>query len=275
MSLNKAVSGRALLLASGVANGLAVCALWAAGLLSWPVMALAVLLNIALLVIVCHLWPRYYLALVVGVIRHVLYRLRVVGLHHLPPSGPVIAVCNHVSLMDVPLIMASITRSDAQPPACWVHSPQFAKPGLGDFLRHSRAIPMATREFDASLYEPALQMSVQALREGRILVIFPEGLMTRNGQLQPFRSGAAKVLALAREQGIEPAVIPMALHGLWGSRFSRFPGQHPLRGPLIPSLRRWCNRLLTRPVQLHIGPAVPRQSCDALQLHEAVARLLG
>ena len=51
--------------------------------------------------------------------------------------------------------------------------------------------------------------------------IFPEGAITRDGSLQPFKGGVMKILEAARAEGIDAPVIPMALTNLWGSYFSR------------------------------------------------------
>ena len=54
-------------------------------------------------------------------------------------------------------------------------------------------------------------------RNGEIVGIFPEGRLTRSGELNPFRPGIERIVA---ETPVP--VVPMALHGLWGSFFSRF-----------------------------------------------------
>jgi len=57
------------------------------------------------------------------------------------------------------------------------------------------------------------------LREGDLLCIFPEGALTRDGALGEFRGGVMKLL----ETDPVP-VVPLALHNLWGSYFSRAGG---------------------------------------------------
>jgi 1-acyl-sn-glycerol-3-phosphate acyltransferase len=61
----------------------------------------------------------------------------------------------------------------------------------------------------------------QVLREGDLLAIFPEGGITKDGSLQPFKGGIMKILAQAQADGLTVPVIPMALTNLWGSFFSR------------------------------------------------------
>ncbi|MFX7784731.1 1-acyl-sn-glycerol-3-phosphate acyltransferase, partial [Acinetobacter baumannii] len=58
----------------------------------------------------------------------------------------------------------------------------------------------------------------QALHEGELVCIFPEGKLTRDGELNPFKGGVQKII----DRSPVP-VLPMALRGLWGSLFSRDP----------------------------------------------------
>ena len=59
------------------------------------------------------------------------------------------------------------------------------------------------------------------LRDGELLAIFPEGGITRDGTVQPFKGGIMKILDRATQDGLTVPVIPMALTNLWGSFFSR------------------------------------------------------
>jgi 1-acyl-sn-glycerol-3-phosphate acyltransferase len=89
-------------------------------------------------------------------------------------------------------------------------------PVLGWLFKLARAIPIAPRQEDERAYEAAFEAAAKVLREGDLLAIFPEGAITRDGELQEFKAGVMKVLAR------EPVpVIPMALTNLWGSFFSR------------------------------------------------------
>jgi 1-acyl-sn-glycerol-3-phosphate acyltransferase len=226
---------------------------------SWGMLLAA---NVLVIVVVCNIWPRYYVGLVTGVIRYGFYRFRVQGLAHLPLQGAAILVCNHVSYMDVPLLMAASPR----PLVFWVHQRMFEQAVLGDFLRASGAIAVATKQQDATYYETALQKAVKALQQGKLLVIFPEGRLTRDGQLQAFKSGVMKIAQMSQDQGMLAPVIPMALRGLWGSYFSWIEPA----GPMTQLLRRgWRNT-----VELHIGEPMPLVCVDAELLRSRVAAML-
>jgi 1-acyl-sn-glycerol-3-phosphate acyltransferase len=92
----------------------------------------------------------------------------------------------------------------------------FRSPLVGWLFHHVKAIPIAPAREDAEMLKRAYDACAQALAEGDLVCIFPEGKLTRTGDLNPFRHGVTEIL------GRHPApVVPMALRGLWGSVFSR------------------------------------------------------
>jgi len=103
------------------------------------------------------------------------------------------------------------------------------------------------------------------LREGDLLAIFPEGGITRDGSLQPFRPGIVKILERAHEDGLQVPVVPMALTNLWGSYFSRVEGT---------AMAKPFRRGLWSRVGLQVGAAVPAQAAQPERLREQVAALL-
>ena len=114
--------------------------------------------------------------------------------------------------------------------------------------------------------EQAFERARQVLGEGDLLCLFPEGAITRDGQLQPFKGGVMKILEMARAEGIDPPVIPMALSNLWGSFFSRIEQG----GAMVRPFRRG---MFSR-VGLNAGtPMAPADVQPAL-LQQRVAQLL-
>jgi 1-acyl-sn-glycerol-3-phosphate acyltransferase len=92
----------------------------------------------------------------------------------------------------------------------------FKTPIIGWIFRTAKAIPIAPAKEDPWLMEKAFIDIAQALHEGDLVCIFPEGKLTSTGEMNQFRSGIAKIV----ERSKVP-VIPMALRGLWGSVFTR------------------------------------------------------
>jgi 1-acyl-sn-glycerol-3-phosphate acyltransferase len=108
------------------------------------------------------------------------------------------------------------------------------------------------------------------LREGDLLAIFPEGEITRDGQLAPFKGGVMRILERAGREGIEAPVVPLALVGLWGSFFSRIEVRRGERVAMVRPFRRG----LLNPVTLQVGAPLTRQQVQPSLLQQRVAALL-
>jgi 1-acyl-sn-glycerol-3-phosphate acyltransferase len=97
---------------------------------------------------------------------------------------------------------------------------------LGWLFRLGKAIPIAPQKVDARIYDDAFAEARRVLEEGDLLCIFPEGGLTKDGTLQPFKGGIMKIL----ETHPVP-VVPIALTNLWGSFFSRAEGGRAMTRP--------------------------------------------
>jgi 1-acyl-sn-glycerol-3-phosphate acyltransferase len=93
-----------------------------------------------------------------------------------------------------------------------------------------------------------------------LIGIFPEGEITRTGELNRFRPGIERIV---RRSSVP--VVPLALRGLWGSFFSRKDG---------PAMRRPFRRFWSR-IQLICGPPVPAAAVTAAALEAEVSSLRG
>jgi 1-acyl-sn-glycerol-3-phosphate acyltransferase len=120
--------------------------------------------------------------------------------------------CNHVIYVDAIVIGAISPR-----PIRFVMDHRiFKTPFLGWIFRTARAIPIAPAKEDPWLMEKAYVDIAQALHEGELVCIFPEGQLTRDGEINPFKGGIAKIIDRSKVP-----VIPLALRGLWGHLLSR------------------------------------------------------
>ncbi len=161
--------------------------------------------------------PEYLLRFIALVASRCVYRFRIRGDEHIPTQGAAVLVCNHVSFVDPVLLMAASPR-----PIYFVMDHRiFKMPVLGGLFSLAKAIPIAPRSEDPVAYEAAFEAAAKVLRDGDLLAIFPEGGITRNGELQAFKGGIMKILENARRDGVTAPVIPMGLTNLWGSFFSR------------------------------------------------------
>ncbi|MBU6438073.1 MAG: 1-acyl-sn-glycerol-3-phosphate acyltransferase, partial [Betaproteobacteria bacterium] len=219
--------------------------------LSVPQVFLATgLLNAVVGLYIFLLVPEYLLRFLSWLLSRLLYRFRVQGSDHIPLRGAALLVCNHVSYVDALLLMAASPR----PITFMMDHRIFGVPVLGWLFRLARAIPVAPQAEDAATYARAFERAAQVLAEGELLCIFPEGAITRDGHLQPFKGGVMKLL----EAQAAP-VVPMALQNLWGSFFSRAAGGRAMTQPFR---RGFYSR-----VGLNVGAPLPATdvSPDALQ----------
>ena len=206
--------------------------------------------------------PEYFLRFVAWVASFFVYRFKVVGDAHIPSEGAAIMVCNHVSFVDAVLLMAASPR-----PIRFVMDHRiFAVPVLGWMFKLAKAIPIAPKSEDPVAYEKAFAAAEQVLKEGDLLAIFPEGGITKNGELQEFKGGIMKIIERAHATGIAPPVIPMALTNLWGSFFSRAEDG----GAMVRPFRRG----LWSRVGLNVGEPIASKDVQPAVLQARVATLL-
>jgi 1-acyl-sn-glycerol-3-phosphate acyltransferase len=210
--------------------------------------------------------PEYLLRFVAWMVSRLLYRFKVVGEQHLPTQGAAVLVCNHVSYVDAVLLMSASPR----PIRFLMDHRIFKVPVLGWLFRLAKAIPIAPRAEDPAAFEAALAQAARVLREGDLLGIFPEGGITPDGTLQPFKGGVLKIVDQARSEGLDVPVIPMALSNLWGSFFSRIEQVNGRPTAMVkPGRRGLFNR-----VHLGVGEPLAAGSVTVEGLRERVTGLM-
>ncbi|MBN9694993.1 MAG: MFS transporter [Zoogloea sp.] len=239
-----------------VVGALAAGSLLSAGLSIPMLFGVAAVMNAAVAIYIYKLVPEFLLRFIIWLLVHTVYRLRTEGAHHIPEEGPAVIVCNHVSFVDALVIAAASRR-----PIRFVMDHRiFRWPVLSFVFRHSRAIPIAPAKEDPAMMEAAFAEVSRALAAGELIGLFPEGKITGDGEICPFRPGITRIL-----QANPVPVVPMALRGLWGSMFSRKDG---------PALSRPLRRGLFSRIELMVGEAQPPEkvSLPALQLQVAELR---
>ncbi|MDM0115763.1 MFS transporter [Variovorax sp. J22R133] len=210
--------------------------------------------------------PEYLLRFVSWVLSRLVYRFEVRGGDHIPTEGAALLVCNHVSFVDAVLMMAASPR----PIRFLMDHRIFRVPVLGWLFKMVKAIPIAPQKEDAAAYERAFEQAAQVLREGDLLAIFPEGGITKDGTLQPFKGGVKKILDRAHAEGLVVPVVPMALTNLWGSFFSRVEVR---KGENVAMVRPFRRGMFSR-VGLHVGGALPQADAQPELLRRRVGELL-
>ncbi|MBK9314552.1 MAG: 1-acyl-sn-glycerol-3-phosphate acyltransferase [Acidobacteria bacterium] len=136
--------------------------------------------------------------LIVVTICRIYFRIEYRGLEHVPVDGPMIMAPNHVSYLDPFWVSAPITR-----PMRYMTWDRMTKlPLLGSLMRYYGAFPVKLNQGDRH----ALRHSLEHLRSGGSLVIFPEGARTKTGRLMPFKPGVVR-LAIETRVPVVPVTI--------------------------------------------------------------------
>ncbi len=213
-------------------------------------------LNVAVAAYIYSLLPEFLMRFLAWILINVLYRIKPEGLENIPRKDPAVVVCNHVSYMDPILLTGCIKR----PMRFVMYYRIFRIPLLRFFFDHMRAIPIAGKMEDEQLMNEAFERVDEELAAGNIVCIFPEGGITRDGEVQRFRPGIEKII----ERRAVP-VVPVALRRLWGSWFSRRKGG---------GLRTIPGRLFAR-VPVAVGELVPARDVTAARLELLVRTLRG
>jgi 1-acyl-sn-glycerol-3-phosphate acyltransferase len=238
-----------------VVGALAAAELLLAGLSIPQLFGVAAVCNAAVAVFIYGLVPEFLLRFIVWLLVHSVYRLDKRDVERLPQSGAALLVCNHVSYVDALVIAAACRR-----PIRFVMDHRiFRWPILSFVFRAGRAIPIAPAKEDPQLLERAFDEVAAALAAGELVCIFPEGRVTGDGEMGPFRPGIARILARS-----PVPVVPMGLSGLWGSVFSRRDG--------AVLARPWRARPFRR-IAIAVGQPLPPSTAEPATLREQVLAL--
>ena len=233
-----------------VASGFAWLVL-SAGFTIPQLLLLTGILNAAVALYIYALVPEFLLRFIDWMLVHSIYRLKTSGVENIPEEGPALLVCNHQSLADALVITAACRR----PIRFVMYYAIFNVPGLRLLFRSMKAIGIAGAKEAPEVLDWAYDEIAAALEDGQLVCIFPEGQLTRDGEIGPFRPGVTRIL----ERTLVP-VVPMALSGLWRSIFSR-------------NRDKWKVATLFPAVSLTVGPALSPAAATPEALHAIVRRL--
>lgn len=214
-------------------------------------------LNGLVAIYIFSLVPEFLMRFLVWALIHTIHRVRGVDLDRIPEKGAAVLVCNHVSYLDALVIAACAPR-----PIRFVMDHRiFNIPLFSWLFKTSKAIPIAPAKENPWIMEHAFVDIAKALHDGELVCIFPEGGLTNDGEMKPFKNGIQKIL-----DRTPVPVIPMALRGLWGSIYSRKSGN-----PFHRTFRRW----LFSKLELVVGEPVTADLASPEFLQERVQTLRG
>lgn len=171
--------------------------------------------------------------LLAAFVARVLYRVRSGGAEHVPKSGGALLIANHLSYVDVIVLQLACPRRIRFVGFKGLHHHWF----FDLCLRWSGTIPITAQQ-----PLEGIKRAVRALKAGELVCVFPEGHISRTGQLMELKRGFE---LMARQANVP--VVPAAIDGLWGSLFSFAGNKYLWKSP----------RLKPTPVYVAFGAPIP------------------
>ena len=193
--------------------------------------------NLVVAVIIARTMPTSWLNDLLSIVFRALYRLEVEGLENVAKAGDnAIIAMNHVSFLDAPVAMAFLPKRPVFAVDVGISQRWWIQPFL-PFVRTMALDPLKPM---------ALRTVINAVREGNMLVIFPEGRITVTGSLMKIYDGAAMIADKS-----DAMVVPVRIEGPEKTIFSRLTGAQVRR--------RWFPKIkvtILEPVKMNVDPAL-------------------
>ena len=208
-------------------------------------------LTIPVLIYIVCMIPQASIRFLAWLLTHTVYKIRVRQREHVPETGGALLVPNHVSWLDGLLLIAISPRPIRMIISADLISNWWTR-GIAQIMGVIPILPRAPK-----VTKSALITAREALNNGELVCIFPEGGISKSGQLQPFRRGTLEII-----RGTTAKVIPVYLDELWGSIFT-------FRGGPFTRIRR---RAFFRPVSIWFGKPLENVT-DIHDLRQAVQDL--
>ncbi len=151
--------------------------------------------------------PLWVIRLSLGWLFRTRYRLNVLGAQHIPATGGLLVLGNHISFIDWALVQLACPRQ-----LHFVIEKHYYDRWYWRWaLDWAGVVPISS-----SASAESLEHITEILKAGGAVCLFPEGAITRTGQMADFKRGYERAI-----RDTDAQIIPFYLHGLWGSRFSR------------------------------------------------------
>jgi acyl-[acyl-carrier-protein]-phospholipid O-acyltransferase/long-chain-fatty-acid--[acyl-carrier-protein] ligase len=216
--------------------------------LGWPVSTQFLLMaavTLAMLAYALYHLPHQTVCTVMRLFGRIFYKVRVLGRDQMPAGGALV-LCNHLSYVDAVVLQIASPR-----PLRFVAFAGFAKSPTVRFLfRAAGVIPVNP---DKPL--KGIRVAWDALKAGELVCVFPEGAISRTGQLMELREGFETIV-----RHTEVPVVPAAIDGLWGSIYSFAGNRYLWKSP----------RLMPTPVCVVFGPPIASERADGAHMRKAM-----
>ncbi len=216
--------------------------------LDWPVSTqffLMAVVSLAMLAYALYHLPHQTTCTIMRLIGRIFYKVKVLGRENIPEGGALV-LCNHLSYVDAVVMQIASPR-----PVRFVAFEGFAKsPFVRFLLRAAGVIPV-----NPNRPLKGIRLAWDALQAGELVCIFPEGAISRTGQLMELRRGFETIVKHA-----QVPVVPAAIDGLWGSIYSFAGNRYLWKSP----------RLMPTPVCVVFGPSIEPAKADVAFMRKAM-----
>lgn len=222
------------------------------GLAPTTIFAVGAVVTFAATIYAVAIVPDSLMRLVLWILTHTFYRVRVEGRENIPERGGALFVCNHLSMMDACFLIASTDRHIRFIMYQGIYDKWWVKP----FAKMLKVIPISSEARPREMIK-SLQSATEWIKQGEVVCIFAEGQITRIGQMLPFRRGMNRIM-----KGVDAPIVPVHLDNVWGSIFSFEKGRFYTK---LPSS-------IPYPVTVSYGAALPPDANPAT-VRQAVMEL--
>lgn len=180
-----------------------------------------------------------------------LYRVNANGINGIPDDGAAVIAPNHVSYIDALLILAISKRPARFVMWYKIYENKF----LNWFFKRAGIIPIASPKESMKHFKAAFDEIEKALSSGELVVFFPEGAITYDGNLQEIKGGIEHVIKKS-----PVPVIPVGLTGVYGSYFSRSKRK--------PLLGKWLRKL-----DVKVGEPIQPSELSRSKVYDSLRKL--
>jgi 1-acyl-sn-glycerol-3-phosphate acyltransferase len=173
------------------------------------------------------------------------FSLRTEGWRHVPARGPALLMANHQSFLD-PIVIAIAARRQ---PGALARKTLFHHPAFGWLIRSYNAIPVDQEGIGIK----GLRVAIDFLRQERVLIVFPEGGRTPDGNIQPLMPG---IQLLIKRAGAP--VVPVGIAGAYAAwpSWRRYPIPSPV---FLPATKRCLTVSISPPLEPRYLASLPRE----------------
>ncbi|MDI1250572.1 MAG: MFS transporter [Lacunisphaera sp.] len=211
------------------------------GRLGWSPVAqwfLLAVITLGMVIFALRHLPHQTVCTVMRIIGPLFYRVKAVDTANIPAKGGALIICNHLSYMDAVVMQIASPRLLR----FIVFGGAVKNPVARFFFRAAGVIPVAPNKA-----MKGIRLAWDALKAGELVCVFPEGAISRTGQLMELKHGFGLI-----SQRAKVPVVPAFIDGMWGSIYSFAGNRYLWKSP----------RLMPTPVCVIFGPPIPPEKVD-------------